>query len=80
MGAQQAHKIAQRAIWSHTLNRDLLDDGILGDKTFYLLNKWGIVLLSSIRSEQAGFYRLLAAIDPNQQDNLQGLLNRAYLS
>jgi Putative secretion activating protein len=73
MGAKQAHKCLQRALRS-TCNVILLEDGILGEKTFSAVNNANPnELLSALRSEAAGFYRSL-----NKPRYLTGWLNRAY--
>lgn len=81
MGASQAHKCLQRAL--NSVGFSLNDDGILGDETLQALNRtaqpeWNFAILCAFRSEIAGFYRLLAAIKPQNQKFLKGWLKRAY--
>lgn len=81
MGAPQAHKLLQRAIRASGVY--LVDDGILGPKTFAAidcLNALGSddAILSGLRSEAAGFYRLLIAKKPTLQKFEKGWLSRAY--
>lgn len=75
MGAKQAHKRVQRAVWAVMGEPDCLqDDGILGPVTLKAINGIeGKQLLPPLRSEAAGFYRSL-----NQPKFLRGWLNRAY--
>lgn len=78
VGSKQAHKIAQRAVRAAS-GTPLLEDGILGQKTATAINKADpYALLSALRSEAAGFYRVLAHVDPKLNDFLKGWLNRAY--
>jgi lysozyme family protein len=73
MGHTQAHKCAQRAIRAATINK-IEDDGILGEITIGAINKAKPdILLASIKSEAAGFYRSL-----NKPYYINGWLNRAY--
>lgn len=77
MGSHQAHKILQRAC--RACGHPLLDDGILGPKTMAAVNQITPAALAiAMRSEAAGFYRLLAATKPNLTVFLNGWLNRAY--
>jgi lysozyme family protein len=80
MGIAPAIKCAQRAIWATQHNRALLvDDGILGEETLSYLNSVNAVeLLSAMRSERAGEYRLVAQHNPNENVYLDGWLNRSY--
>lgn len=78
MYAAQAHKVVQRAIRAAS-GIKLLEDGILGPKSIAAINSADQTsLLAAIRSEAAGFYRLLAATKPDLQGFLQGWLSRAY--
>ncbi|MFP3944326.1 MAG: glycoside hydrolase family 108 protein [Alphaproteobacteria bacterium] len=77
MGPRQAHKCLQRAIRAN--EERVIEDGILGPVTLRMAN--GIEparLLPALRSEAAGFYRMLAAEKPRLRKFLQGWLNRAY--
>lgn len=78
VGAGQAHKLIQRAVWALDMDRGLADDGVIGNKSIMAINALNTALLPPIRAEQAGFYRLLVRIKPTQAGDLNGLLNRAY--
>ena len=79
MGLAPAIKCVQRAIWSNVAdNHALKDDGILGDVTLDYINTYSDLLMSALRSERAGHYRLIAAEHNSQQEFLAGWLNRAY--
>lgn len=79
MGINPAIKCAQRACWAVMRQKDIIkDDGILGNKTLSMLNHCGIYLLSAMRSERAGYYKLIAEKDETQHTFLEGWLNRAY--
>lgn len=80
MGIAPAIKCAQRAIWSYNSNRQILtEDGILGDETLRLINIANpFAYIASMRSERAGDYRVITALKPQEESNLQGWLNRAY--
>lgn len=59
MGSKQAHICLQRAIRAST-GKQLNEDGMLGEKSFAAINIVNPnVLLAALRSEAAGFYRLL---------------------
>ena len=79
MGHKQAVTILQRALrCCGALN--VKDDGILGPVTksaVQIANQ--DLLIVALRSESAGFYRLLAAQNPSQQKFLNGWLKRSYL-
>lgn len=77
MGAAQSHKCLQRACWAAGAAID--DDGILGPVTLAAANKLPpAAVLAALRSEAAGFYRLLAATRPSLAVFLTGWLRRAY--
>lgn len=78
MGAIQAHKLLQRGLWSCGIK--LVDDGILGLETLAAINKTTpLAVLSGLRSECAGFYRVLVAKKPEQfTEFLNGWMYRAY--
>jgi lysozyme family protein len=77
MGPAQAHRLTQRALRS--CGFVLKEDGVLGEHT-----KGALVdckppeFLAALRSEAAGFYRLLAATRPAAAKYLPGWLARAY--
>lgn len=78
MGITQANQLLQRAIRSANLVK-IAEDGIIGNITIEEISKAApAVLLAALRSEAAGFYRSLAAKNPNQKKFLNGWLNRAY--
>jgi lysozyme family protein len=55
------------------------EDGLLGPVTLSATNNADTnALLAAIKSEAAGYYRLIAAKNPSQQKFLNGWLNRAY--
>ena len=78
MGINPSIKCAQRATWAVMRKREIIkDDGILGPKSIQMINQCGTVLLYSLRSERAGYYRIVAE-KPEQDIFLMGWLNRAY--
>lgn len=78
MGPRQAHTLLQRALRACG-ERDIIEDGILGPRTLTATNRASPqALLAALRSEAAGFYRLLAAQKPMLQKFLGGWLKRAY--
>lgn len=81
MGIAPGVKCLQRAIWSITRNRtSLVDDGILGSETLdYVNGASPVLLLSAMRSERAGQYRVDAIVKPVEgKVDLEGWLNRSY--
>ena len=78
MGGNQATKLLQRAI--RACGIDIIEDGFLGGKTIEASNKYKFqeAIVSALKSEAAGFYRLLAFKNPNMMVFLKGWLNRAY--
>lgn len=78
MGPRQAHMILQRALMAN--GHYLKDDGIIGNITRTLVNSTlPERLVPALRSEAAGFYRLLTTINPTSKKYLKGWLRRAYL-
>lgn len=80
MGNLYAHKCLQRAVRAAT-GIILVDDGIIGNKTFTAVEMCDPkILLSAFKSEAAGYYRSIRFKDPNKDPNvfLKGWLNRAY--
>ena len=77
LGIRATTIVLQRALRSVGIN--VVEDGLLGSQTLS-----GVIfsepsnLLAAIKSEAAGYYRLIAAKNPQQQKFLQGWLNRAY--
>jgi lysozyme family protein len=73
MGSVQAHKCLQRSVRA-TSGVILKEDGVLGNLTFAEVNySYAEVLLGSLKSEGAGFYRSL-----NKPHYINGWLKRAY--
>lgn len=78
MGGMQAGKCLQRAVRAVT-GLTLKEDGIIGLKTLEAVNNANPKeLLAALKSEAAGFYRVLIKIDPSLNQYLNGWLNRSY--
>jgi lysozyme family protein len=78
-GIPQAVKLIQRAL--RATGTQVTEDGIIGPVTLSAINKADSTdLLAALKSESAGYYRLLANANPSQQKFIQGWLNRAYSS
>lgn len=77
MGFRQATKCIQRALRS--VGYIVSEDGIIGSETLSSINAANPQqLYCALKSESAGFYRLLAISKPNNSCFLTGWLNRAY--
>lgn len=77
-GYKQSHIILQRALRAVGF-KSLNEDGILGCKTLAAINNASsISLIAALRSELAGFYRMLIIKNPSQNKFKNGWLNRAY--
>ncbi|GHT99291.1 hypothetical protein FACS1894126_5450 [Alphaproteobacteria bacterium] len=77
MGIGQAIKLIQRALRS--TGQIVTEDGIIGPITLKAINNADSTdLLAALKSEAAGYYRLIANISPSQQTFINGWLNRAY--
>jgi lysozyme family protein len=81
MRGRTAMKCAQRALRS--LGEPIVDDGYFGRKSLAAWNRvlsrqGASPLITSIRSEAAGVYRLIVKANPSQGVFLDGWLNRAY--
>ena len=77
-GPRQSHKILQRALRATGLN-NLDEDGIFGPKTLEATNTANPkALVAALRSENAGFYRILVANQPSQNKFIKGWMKRAY--
>ncbi len=81
MRSRMAIKCLQRA--TRSVGYKLVDDGLAGNKTFEVIDR--IVqmnltdeLITSLKSEAAGFYRIICIFDKIQLKFLNGWLNRAY--
>lgn len=78
MSPAVAHKIVQRATWACAKQKDYIkDDGIFGDQTLHAVNR-SIFIYPVMMSERAGYYRMRAAKEPDQQVFLDGWLARCY--
>ncbi len=76
-GLKQAVKILQRAL--RCVRYFTEDDGITGSHTLQCeANADPSMLITAVRSEAAGFYRVLAVQNKKNEAFLQGWLNRAY--
>lgn len=79
LGIAPAIKCAQRACWALFKHKDIIvDDGILGPNTINLINDSGKYLLPAMRSERAGDYRTAVVMNPEDNNFINGWLNRAY--
>lgn len=77
MGPSAAHRLLQRAL--RAAETPVSEDGVLGPETLGAAARADPrVLLAALRSEGAGFYRLLAAQKPELSVFLAGWLSRAY--
>jgi len=78
MGQQQASLLIQRAL--RACDRlGIAEDGKLGSKSFKAINiTESERLIPALRSEAAGFYRLIVFKNPDYETFLNGWLNRAY--
>lgn len=76
MGCKQAAIVLQRALRS--VEQPVKEDGIIGPKTSMAIKSADpSCLISALKSEAAGYYRLIAA-NQNNEIFLNGWLNRAY--
>lgn len=77
VGTSRANKLMQRALRS--VNKKVEETGVLDDTTICLINESEATdLLSALRSEAAGYYRLIVSTKPHRAKYLKGWLNRAY--
>lgn len=77
MGAKMAHTILQRALRATKLS--VIEDGILGVNTVTAVSQIAEnILLAAIRSEAAGYYRVIIARTPKLIKFEKGWLTRAY--
>jgi lysozyme family protein len=77
MGIPQAVKLIQRAL--RAAGTQVIEDGIIGPITLKAINEADSTdLLAALKSEAAGYYRLIANANPTQQKFIDGWLNRAY--
>jgi len=80
IGPIRANKVLQRAVRAVT-GIELVEDGILGHNTTQAVNsvKCKREILIAVRSEAAGYYRLVVQNNPiTFKKFLKGWLNRAY--
>ena len=76
MRSKSVGLILQRAVRASGLH--IVEDGIVGPNTRKQLELSGSCTLRAIKSEQAAFYRMIAAKDSTQNKFLNGWLARAY--
>jgi lysozyme family protein len=77
IGAEAAHRALQRAL--RATGAPVVEDGLLGPATrAEVAQAEPAPLVTALRSEVAGHYRLIAALHPAEQRFLQGWLVRAY--
>jgi lysozyme family protein len=77
MGIAQAVKLIQRAL--RAAGKEVVEDGIIGSATLAAVNGADSTdLLAALKSEAAGYYRLVAKINPTQRRFIEGWLLRAY--
>lgn len=77
MGGPQAHKVLQRAC--RAAGKPIVDDGLLGPVTRAAIEERSpAALVIAMRSEAAGFYRVLVGQKPTLGVFLNGWLKRAY--
>lgn len=77
LGIRPAVTVLQRALRSVGMN--VQEDGLMGSQTLSAVKKSEPrCLLAAIKSEAAGYYRMLARYRPGQAKFLNGWLNRAY--
>jgi lysozyme family protein len=69
--------LVERALRSTGVS--VAEDGIVGPVTLKAINKADPTdLLAALKSEAAGYYRLIANANPSQQRFIDGWLRRAY--
>lgn len=77
VGVSRANKLVQRAL--RAVNKKIEENGILSDVVIGLINESDSSdLLSSLKSEAAGYYRSIVLTKPHRAKFLKGWLNRAY--
>lgn len=77
MGTKTTTIILQRAL--RAVGISVVEDGVWGPRTqLGIISANPIHLLAALKSETAGYYRLIAQKSPTQQKFLSGWLNRAY--
>ena len=77
LGIRAATIILQRALRSASIY--VSEDGLMGPVTISAVsNSEPNILLAAMKSEAAGYYRLITSKNPRLKKFLQGWLNRAY--
>lgn len=77
MGFYWAYRLVQRAL--RAMGQKVVEDGILGPRTLMAIMYVDMnSLLAALRSECAGYYRTLVALQPARMRFLKGWLRRAY--
>lgn len=77
MGHYWACILVQRAL--RASGKNVVEDGDFGLKTLDAINNVDSTdLLAALKSEAAGYYRILTALDKKHKVFLKGWLNRAY--
>jgi len=82
MGPDHAAKCLQRAL--RACGRPVVEDGVLGPVSRRVIRAVNqLALMAAFRSEAAGYYRTIAALERGRRDDadqefLQGWINRAY--
>lgn len=77
VGVSRANKLIQRAL--RAVNKKVEENGVLNDVVIHLINESDSSnLLSSLKSEAAGYYRTIVSTKPHRAKFLKGWLNRAY--
>lgn len=77
VGREAGVKLLQRAL--RAAGKQVTIDGIMGPETLKAANETNPqIVLAALRSEAAGYYRLLVAQNPKLRVFEQGWLNRAY--
>jgi lysozyme family protein len=77
VGINQANKLIQRAL--RATGTQVTEDGIIGPITLKAINEADPTdLLAALKSEAAGYYRLIANLKPSQKKFITGWLRRAY--
>jgi lysozyme family protein len=77
MGISQAVRLIQRAL--RAAGCPVTEDGLIGSATLAAVNKVDPTdLLAALKSEAAGYYRLITSANPSQKRFIQGWLSRAY--
>ena len=72
LGAPRAHRFVQTVVGAQV-------DGVLGEKTFALINEANpFLVIKGLQLTQATYYRELVQRNPRLQEFLNGWLNRAY--